>query len=997
MLQMLANWCRNESWRSCLLASVCLIFATTANAAEHRGQILSNHLPVPGAVVTATQGNNTFVTVSDAGGIYSFPDLPDGIWKITVRMPFFTTAQQSVTVGPGALPAHWDLKMLPVERALAQAKVVAPLSTAPSSTTSAPAAASGATVAKSAAKSSFQEEPAPLAGSDEGLLVNGSVNNAATSQFALDQAFGNTRNNSRRVYNGGIGIIFGSSALDARPYSLTGLNTRQPTYSQTIASASLMGPLTVPHLLRRGPNFALIYQWTLNNSALVESGLVPTLQQRNDTIVSVDSVAQSLLSLYPLPNVAGNSNYNYQVPALNGTHNNALDAHLGKYLSGGNISGELGLLDMRSDQTNLFGFRDTTGSLGLNGTLKLDRRVANNLWAHLSYNYSRLRTQVTPYFENRINISGAAGMTGNNQSPVNWGPPTLVFSSGIASLTDANSSFDRNQTSGGGGAIDWYRERHNIAVGGDFRRQEFNYFTQADPRGTFTFTGQAFGSDFADFLNGVPDTAAMVYGNPDVYLRQSVYDLYAAADWHLEPDLTINAGVRWEFGAPITELKNRLANMDVSPSFTSVATVTADDPVGSVTGQRYPASLVRPDRKVVEPRIGLAWRPLMGSSLVVRAGYGVYADTSLYQNLALSMAQQAPFSTSISASNSICPQSLKTGPNACSSLTSDTFGIDPNFRVGYAQVWQLTLQRDLPAALQISATYQGIKGANGMQESLPNTYPLGGTNPCPSCPTGFSYSISGGASSREAGIILLRRRLRSGLTASLRYTCSKSIDDDSLLGGQGPLAAGATSAAATSMSIAQNWKDLAAERGLSTFDQRNLVNATLQYTTGMGIAGGTLLRGWLGRVYKEWTVLNTIKAGSGLPETPVYLAAVNGTGFSGSIRPDRTAASNYAAPPGHYLNPAAYTAPLPGKWGDAGRDSITGPGGFTFDSSLARTFRPTQHTYLDVSGTATNVLNHVVFTSYNTTIDPTLTEPVFGLPVSAGAMRSLQIHIRLRF
>jgi hypothetical protein len=86
-----------------------------------------------------------------------------------------------------------------------------------------------------------------------------------------------------------------------------------------------------------------------------------------------------------------------------------------------------------------------------------------------------------------------------------------------------------------------------------------------------------------------------------------------------------------------------------------------------------------------------------------------------------------------------------------------------------------------------------------------------------------------------------------------------------------------------------------------------------------------------------------------------------------------------------------------GEWGNAGRDSITGPVVFTFDSSLARTFRPTAHTYLDITATATNVLNHVVFTSYNTTIDPALTDPIFGLPVSAGAMRSLQIHARLRF
>ena len=63
--------------------------------------------------------------------------------------------------------------------------------------------------------------------------------------------------------------------------------------------------------------------------------------------------------------------------------------------------------------------------------------------------------------------------------------------------------------------------------------------------------------------------------------------------------------------------------------------------------------------------------------------------------------------------------------------------------------------------------------------------------------------------------------------------------------------------------IAQNWLDLSAERGLSTFDQRHLLNVQMQYTTGMGFGGGTLLSGWRGALFKEWTVATQITAGSG--------------------------------------------------------------------------------------------------------------------------------------
>jgi hypothetical protein len=66
------------------------------------------------------------------------------------------------------------------------------------------------------------------------------------------------------------------------------------------------------------------------------------------------------------------------------------------------------------------------------------------------------------------------------------------------------------------------------------------------------------------------------------------------------------------------------------------------------------------------------------------------------------------------------------------------------------------------------------------------------------------------------------------------------------------------------------------------------------------------LSGWRGKLLKRWTVLGQIAAGSGLPQTPIYLAAVTGTGFTGSIRPNVTGASVYDAPAGFHLNAAAY-------------------------------------------------------------------------------------------
>jgi hypothetical protein len=161
----------------------------------------------------------------------------------------------------------------------------------------------------------------------------------------------------------------------------------------------------------------------------------------------------------------------------------------------------------------------------------------------------------------------------------------------------------------------------------------------------------------------------------------------------------------------------------------------------------------------------------------------------------------------------------------------------------------------------------------------------------------------------------------------------------------------------------------------------------------MGLGGGTLMSGWKGTLFKEWTFLTEISVGSGLPETPVYLAAVPGTGVTGSIRPQYTGAPLSAPPPGLDLNPAAYTAPLAGQWGNAGRYSIIGPAQFSLDASIGRTFRLRGRYNLDWRLDSTNALNHVTFTSWNTIINGTQ----FGLPAAANAMRSVQATVRLKF
>jgi len=164
-------------------------------ASEHHGQVTFGGLPVPGATVTAVQGGHRSVTITDQQGSYFFPDLADGTWKVEVEMLCFSTISQEVIVAPNTPAAKWDLKLLSLADIAAQAQAVK-AETAPVLST-ATKASEGKGVVVKPNDGSLPEMPKPpdeaAERSADGFLINGSVNNAATSQFTLAPAFGNRR------------------------------------------------------------------------------------------------------------------------------------------------------------------------------------------------------------------------------------------------------------------------------------------------------------------------------------------------------------------------------------------------------------------------------------------------------------------------------------------------------------------------------------------------------------------------------------------------------------------------------------------------------------------------------------------------------------------------------------------------------------------------------------------------------------------------------------
>ena len=644
--------------------------AATAAASPFRGVVTFGGLPLPGATITATQGTKTETAVSDADGAFQFDDLADGMWTIDIQMQTFAPVHAEVTIAPSVPAAAYELKLLSPDQIKASAQTAKPVAeptptpataqTQQSQQTPQAQQANGKKPAQSNAPAAPQEIPkAPEENeqSADGFLVQGSVNNAATSQYATNPAFGNTRSGNKGLYTGGFKVTESNSALNAQNYALSGVTVPKPAFNDFTGAATLLGPIKIPHILPRGPNFFVSYQWTRNSNSVTIPGLVPTQAEQTGNLagltnaagqpvtvyepgtntaypgnqVPVSAQAAALLKLYPLPNITKTNEYNYQAAVLNNTHQDSLQSRFYHNLGRKDqFNGGFAFQSTRSDSVNMFGFVDQTGNLGMNGNVQWSHRLKPRVFLYTNFSFGRMRTEVTPNFENRVNVSGNAGITGNDQNGANWGPPTLGFGDGTAGLSDANSAFNRTRNDDVSVSTLVYRGKHNITAGGEFRKQEYNDFVQQNPRGTFTFTGAATQGACTNPADMRVRACGFSYRHSrhqrhrvrqcgQVFSRAGVQRLFQrrlarAADPDHQCGRALGLqraddGVVWPAGE--SRCRQRFHGSGAGAGQRSG---------GAQTGGALSGFADRPGPAHVQPRIGITWRPIPASTVVIKAG-----------------------------------------------------------------------------------------------------------------------------------------------------------------------------------------------------------------------------------------------------------------------------------------------------------------------------------------------------------------------------------------
>ncbi|HEY7210717.1 MAG TPA: TonB-dependent receptor [Bryobacteraceae bacterium] len=1051
----------------------------SVSAWAQSGFVRSNAQPIPGATITATQGRETFSTVTDADGHYGFPPLAPGAWNVSVEMFGFDSLNQQIdyATSPGPVNFELHLKESPMLRRIQQfASQRGQSQNATSELDTALTAAEGQNT-----------NPAPgqnTGSGNEAFLISGSLSpglaqgaqsdsgpsggNYGVDAFGTASAtsggyapgfagtsgggfggrggfimmgpppgggggrggrggpragrgpsqFGNRRRRNEQIH-GQLSLTFQNSAANAKPFSLNGLDIPQAAYAQTRFSAIIGGPLVIPKLIHdTKTQFFLTYFGTRARTPQLFVETVPNAAFRagdfsqatqsvgvntnvpirifdpatgqpfaNNTIPKnrLSPIALGLLNFYPLPNEPGTAN-NYQYETAQASNSDNIGLRVQRSItSKDRLAGNLQYQRRDGASAQPFGYSDATEGYGLNTQLSWMRTLSPTALntAHLRFN--RNRTRITPYFSLLPDIARQLGIPGTSTDPLNYGPPTLNFTN-FAALSDGTPTLNRNQTLAASDSITLTHGTHSFSFGGGFTRADLSTRTDPNGRGTFNFTGiatstlnnaghvqAASGYDLADFLLGFPQSASIQYSGFNEYFLQNQWNGYAQDEWKLRASLTLILGVRYEYFSPFEEKYGRMANLAIAPNYSSVSV--------AIPGLPYP------DLNNWSPRLGLAWKlPHTRHSTIVRAGYGIYYNGQAYHPFATALAYQPPFAVSNSVNTS--PQNVLTLDRgflvATPSAVTNTFALDRNYRTPYAGSWSLSIQREMGGGFFGEIGYLGTKGTRLDVRTLPNQAEPGtlGRPDQISNATGFTYDQSIGNSIFHALHLRLNRRFNHGLSFGAFYQFAKSIDDSSSFGGAGN-------------TVAQNWLDIAAERGLSSFDVRHEFNANFVWTSPVAGPGSHMAPdSKTARLLKDWQISGSIAAQTGNPLTARVLGNTQQLAQTGGIGKGRAQATGLPIDSGSgFFNLDAFTIVPANLYGNAGRNTIPGPGLFNLNLAFGRAFSFGERRRLEFRVEANNVLNHVNYTSLYTVVNAVN----YGLPSAAGDMRTLDLVLRFRF
>ncbi len=512
--------------------------------------------------------------------------------------------------------------------------------------------------------------------------------------------------------------------------------------------------------------------------------------------------------------------------------------------------------------------------------------------------------------------------------------------------------------------------------------------------------GQASFGSLASFLAGKISTFSVVPNPTPVGWRSVEGAGFVQDNMKLRPNLELRVGFRFESTDGWNEAHGRASNYLFAGGI-----IQTDPQIGNSVFTQNRAKFLP------EPRVALAWDPFGKGKTVIRTGFGIYR--SLLDNLDYRLDQTAPFNAVQSLKNiSVTGLHIVPGATIPAGALISPSGVQPDAYTPTVLSYTFKIEQQLASNTSLGVGYVGSHGYHEMlsadvNEPAPTVCP---TAPCPQglaagtiyYPKGAPYVnpklantttwLSEGVSSYNGLEVDFNQRFNHGFQLRGVYTFSKNLDDGTALN---------TSVGVNAPAFVMFPLNTRLDWGRASTDVRNLASINGSYDLPFG-RGKT---GWQGKLTSGWTLSGIGSVQSGFPFTPQL--GFNPTNNGDSRNPVRPSwNSSFTGPvilgsPNQYFNPNAFIVPVPGTYGNVGRNTLTGPGLAELDLSASKNTRLSERINLQFRAEFFNILNHanfgtpnpVVFSSATTTPSPT----AGVISYTASTSRQIQFGLKLLF